>query len=244
MIPLRRVIQVAHRGLETRASVEDDFHHFRLTLTHDGATIRGVTTEAIRQPYTLCGRAGEELKAALGLPLTPRALDVLQALDARQQCTHQFDLAAIAIAAAARREPIRYEAEVTDPGAEISQATLKRDGTTTLAWTVKNYAVVEPAPFEGRSLGAGFTDWCARRLDDRTAEAALALRRTVFISRGRRMQAELNRLGHAMGSGGCWVQQPHRAPTAARVADSVRVFDDPRAPPGEADRGWLSFDAG
>jgi hypothetical protein len=237
---LRRVIQVSHRDGETRASVEDDFHHFRLRFTHDGRRVLKVDTEALRQPYSLCGRAGEELKAVERLDLSASVLAVIRRIDARQQCTHQFDLAAVAIAAAARRRPVRYEAVVTDLGDGGSEARLRRDGIEVLAWRVRDYAVETPDPYTGIRLGEGFTNWAATHLDEPAVESALVMRRAVFISRGRRMQAELNELGHARGGGGCWVQQPERAAQALRVSTSVRTFSE-AAPPGVADRAWLAY---
>lgn len=239
---LRRVIQVSHRPGETRASVEDDFHHFRLRLHHDGRRVLGVATETLRQPYSLCGRAGDELRAAEGLGITPEVLEVLRRMDARQQCTHQFDLAAVAIAAAARGRPVRYAAVVAEEGDGESLATLRRDGAEVLTWRVRNYAIEAPDPFAGVRLGEGFTAWTAGALTGEAIEAALVLRRAVFISRGRRMQAELNALGHARGGGGCWVQQPQRARQAARVSDSLRTFSESN-PPGELDRAWIAFEA-
>ena len=50
---------------------------------------------------------------------------------------------------------------------------------------MSDYAVQEPAPYSGIGLGAGFSAWVARNLDEDEAEDALVLRRAIFISSGR-----------------------------------------------------------
>jgi hypothetical protein len=54
------------------------------------------------------------------------------------------------------------------------------------------------------------------------------------------MQDEINRLGHARGTGGCWVHQPERAPQALRVSTSVRTFSEADPPGLLTGRGWRS----
>src|SRR3546814_9230972 len=60
-------------------------------------------------------------------------------------------------------------------------------------------------------LGRGFTAWAGTSLNTDDAEAALVLRRAIFISGGRGRTEELDRQPHAVARGGCWVQQPERS---------------------------------
>lgn len=238
---LNRVVRVAVANGVARAVVEDDFHHFRLTVRHAGGVVESLTSEGFRSPYSLCPAAGERLQELVGFKLTPKATDVFLHTDARLQCTHQFDLAALAITAAARGEGREYQINVPDLVDGRTNATLRSGGRQILSWIVEEYGVVAPAPFRGLALGRGFTDWVSKSLDAEQAEAALVLRRGVFVSRGRRMLEELDAQIHAPDRGGCWVRQPGRAEGARR---NVRSWRDFSADPGgltRSDDAWLAF---
>ena len=99
---LNRVIRMAARAGLARASLEDDVHHFRIEVVHDGSRVTAVNSQSLRNPFTLCPAAGARLTELNGQSLTVCISDIFAATDARQQCTHQLDLAAFAIAAAAR----------------------------------------------------------------------------------------------------------------------------------------------
>jgi len=241
---LHRTVRVAVRDGEARAVVEDDFHHFRVTIGHTGGVVTRAEAEAFRFPFSLCPAAGERLGEIVGMTVTPLMADVFRRTDARMQCTHQFDLAAVAVAAAARGTPRRYDIEVPDPVDGSTVATLDRDGTRIMDWRVESYAIAAPARFGGISLGAGFTEWVTANLDVEQAEAALVLRRGVFISRGRAILEALDRAPHAMTTGGCWVQQPGRSRTAMREVGSARDFTGGAHALTAADDAWLAFAGG
>jgi hypothetical protein len=238
---LHRTVRVAVGDGEARAVVEDDFHRFRVTIGHEAGVVTRAEAEAFRFPYSLCPAAGERLTEIVGMAVTPLMADVFRRTDARLQCTHQFDLAALAVAAAARGTARRYDVEVPDPVDGSTVATLDRDGARVMAWRVEAYAIAAPARFDGISLGAGFTDWVTANLDTDEAEAALVLRRGVFISRGRAMIEALDRAPHAMTTGGCWVQQPGRSRTATREIGSARDFTGGAHVLTAADDAWLAF---
>lgn len=241
---LHRTVRVAVREGESRAVVEDDFHHFRVTIGHEGGVVTRADADAFRFPFSLCPAAGERLSQIVGMAVMPFMADVFRYTDARLQCTHQFDLAAVAIAAAARGTPRRYDIEVPDAVEGSAVATLARDGTPAMEWRVAAYAIATPARFCGISLGAGFTEWVTANLDVEEAEAALVLRRGVFISRGRAMIKALDRAPHAMTTGGCWVQQPGRSRTATREVGSARDFTGGAHVLTAADDAWLAFAGG
>src|SRR3546814_12532079 len=91
-------------------------------------------------------------------------------------------------------------------------------------------------------LGRGFTAWAGTSLNTDDAEAALVLRRAIFISGGRGRTEELDRQPHAVARGGCWVQQPERASLATREKGTSRDHSDrpPQLP--ASDQGWLSLE--
>ena len=241
---LHRVIRLAGRPGEVRVTVEDDFHHFRVRLHHDGTCVTAVGAEGLRSPYTLCPAAGGELVALVGMPLSTDPTAALRVADARQQCTHQIDIAALAVAAAARGTLTRrYDIAVPDAMFGVERhARLKRDGVELLDWVLDGYAIAAPLPFAGLGLGTGFTDWVANRLDDEAAEAALVLRRGVFVAGGRPKKEWLDSLVHSPASGGCWVQQPAQHERALRIRGSSLDFTGRAELLAGEDGRWLAFD--
>lgn len=245
----RRRIVIAHRPAgdgqqgEARACLEDDFHHFRVTVQHGGGQVLAVQASAPRTPYTLCGSAAEQLQRLAGMPLSPLADSVNRATDASDQCTHQLDLAGLAIAAAASgRARRQYDIEVADRVDARSRAVLQRDGAPLLEWALTGTAISGPAPFEGLSLQHGFSRWVHARLPPDEAEAAIVLRRCALISLGRGKPLDLQ--VHAMPTGLCFTQQPARAPQALRMVGSTWDFsgsDRARALCAD-DACWLAFE--
>lgn len=238
---LNRIVRVTVAAGRARAAVEDDFHHFRLNLRHAAGCVVAIEPESLRFPYSLCPAAGERLHELVGAPLLPRASDIFRLTEPRLQCTHQFDLAALAIARAAQGAGVTYRIEIPDPVEGRTRARLWRDGRAVLTWDVEGYAISGPEPYAGRGLGAGFTDWVASRFDEAEAEAALVLRRGVFVSRGRRMLEQLDAQRHAPSYGGCWAHQPERAQQALRMVRSWRDFSGDADELGAGDEPWLGF---
>lgn len=108
--------QIDLRSWDARTVVawlEDECHHFGLTLTHDGERVTAVRVATPRDPWTSCAAVGEPLQALVGQPLVARCTDLGALVDMRRQCTHVFDLAGLALALAyARRQHRRYHGTV------------------------------------------------------------------------------------------------------------------------------------
>src|SRR5262249_13195078 len=105
------------------AALEDDFHHFIVTLRHDGSVVGGVTCVARRWPWTTCPDAAASLHALAGMPLSRRFPAAGAWTDPKQNCTHQFDAACYAITHAARGVAGGAEDDVRQYDLEI----LRRD---------------------------------------------------------------------------------------------------------------------
>jgi len=244
---LNRRIEIAVRPIgeardEARAVVEDDFHHFRVTLRAWDGRVREASSQALRRPTSLCTVAGERLSELIGLELNAAAAAVSEVVDARQQCTHQFDIAALAVAALAENRPHRvYEANVTDPEDECATAVLKGDGETVLAWTLRRARIVEPEPYAGRTVGSGFTAFARTLLLDE-AEAALVLRRAVFVAGGR-ILLPVTGERRQPPTGGCWVFQPERANLFKSIPNSSFDFTEHADRLTRGDQTWLRFEA-
>ncbi len=243
---MHRRIAVVSRSIgddaaEARAVVEDDFHHFRVAVRRRGQRVSEVYSHALRNPTVLCPSAGERLVEIVGMPLSAASVAVHEQVDARQQCTHMIDLAGLAVAALAQQRPRRlYEAVVPDRIGGRTRATLSRDGFPVLAWDMDGATVTGPHLFAGLEIGTGFTGWVRERLSLDEAEAALVLRRAVFISGGRGIN--LDAPGRRAGPmGGCWVWQPQRAAGATRNVGSTLDFTGRVDALIEDDQAWLDF---
>jgi hypothetical protein len=170
------------------------------------------------------------------------SMHALRFTDARQQCTHQLDLAALAVAAAARgTNTRRYDVVVPDQNGGDRHALLARDGIPMLDWVLDGYAIAGPQPFAGQSLAEGFTRWVTQNLNEEAAEAALVLRRGVFISGGRALGYDWNAVRTASPTGKCWVQQAERAERAFREIGAKRDFSGRTELLTQADNAWLAF---
>ena len=243
MTAFHRRVEVATREtapgrLEARCAVQDDFHHFRLTVRAAEGRVSEITPEAVRNPNPLCPTAGLRIAELIGIPLNEASAAVNEAVDPRMQCTHQLDLAGVALAALARRRPRRvYEARSPERIDGRDYAILLRDGVEVLRWEMEHDRILAPDPYGGRSLGAGFTRF-ARTLPLEEAEAALVLRRAAFVSLGR--DFDIDDSDFAGPVGGCWAWQPERVAIARQKARRV-VWDGRTDELAACDEAWLSF---
>lgn len=224
---LRRRILLQPEPGAVRAELEDDFHHFIVTLIHDGERIVRVTTAAPRHPWTSCPAAGDLLAARLA----GVELGEADGFDSPfSHCTHMLDLALLAAAHARDAEPLLYSMFVSDPGAGLCSAQLWRDDRTLINWTLDGDRVASGAG-RGRNLRE-LRDWLAE-LPIALREAAMALRRAVFISAGRRYDYEgMNNAAELTKQAGvCFSFQPVRSAQALPMRGSKLDFTVDRAGP-------------
>ncbi len=186
--------------------LEDDFHHFRVSIAHEDGVVTAVDGETPRHPWTTCPAALGPLRDLVGVPVTRESAVVAAHADARKTCTHWYDLAGLAIAqAAAGRLRRRYDVAIPDRDPRgHTVADLARDGAPVLSWQVDLQTVLEPDPFTGQAMGRGFLAWAATTFaaDPDAEEAAVVLRRACRISLGRLMNLDryerASEIGHDM----------------------------------------------
>jgi hypothetical protein len=217
----------------TVGELEDDCHHFRIDLRHDGSTIVSAEGRYFRGPWTTCAKAGEPLRAIEGHPMRPVASAIGAYSDARANCTHLFDLTGLAMAHAFRAEEQRqYDMIVTDmqaPPSLTQDATIWRDGNEIVHWQLEQREVIGPAAWAGAPLRNKFIKWAEERLDADTAEAAIALRRVIDIAMSR--TGNLDRFDRAEGvtssvmMGRCMTYSPQHVAVAVRVKGSARNWE-------------------
>ncbi|MGZ8751508.1 MAG: DUF2889 domain-containing protein [Acidimicrobiia bacterium] len=216
-----------------KAALEDDFHRFTVVVQHDSKVVMGISATAGRWPWSTCPAAGAQLEQLVGMELSTRCTAVAAVADPRWQCTHQFDLAGLAVAHAARDDAIdrQYDIEVppaTEAGVQVPR--LWRDGTLALKWTIGYGAgLTAPPPFTGAPWRGGFIKWADATLEPDAAEAAIVLRRACEIGMGRGMNLEgygsAAELAELM-TGVCYTMQPEVMPGARREIGSIRDFAD------------------
>src|SRR5436190_762846 len=113
----RRIRVIATAPGVVEGGLEDDQHYFTVTLRHDDACVLSVESGSVRSPWTTCADAAAPLRALAGMPLSDRCLAVTEWTASVEHCTHQLDLAGLAVAHAARvvagGSPSRqYDAEI------------------------------------------------------------------------------------------------------------------------------------
>lgn len=211
--------------------LEDDFHYFVVTIRHDGAVVTGTEAVAHRWPWTTCPDAGDRLAELVGMALSPRCLAVGAVTDPRMQCTHQFDLAGLAIAHATRAAEVRqYDAEVpfgAQAGGPVA-VRLRRDGEEALVWTLDGFACVDPEPYASAPWRGGFLKWADTTLPVEEAEAAAVLRRSCDIGIGRGAHLETYPRASMLDMGRvpvCYTFQPEQAEVSFRQVGTIRDWD-------------------
>lgn len=227
----RRIRLVRTDATTVVGGLEDDFHYFLVTVEHDATQVTAISARAIRWPWTTCPEAGAQLDALVGMELSPRCLAVGAVTNPRLQCTHQFDLAGLAIAHAARATVARqYDTEVPY-GAQSGgprQVRLWRDGVETLVWTLDGHACVDPEPYASAPWRGGFLKWADTTLTVDDAEAAAVLRRScdIGLGRGADLEAYPRASQLAMGSSGvCFTFQPDVATRSFRQIGTILDWD-------------------
>ncbi|MBB3860916.1 hypothetical protein GGQ88_002185 [Novosphingobium hassiacum] len=237
---LRRLIDLQRNNVGTVAAwIEDDFHHFGVTVSHDGAVVTDVTATTLRAPWSTCPGAALPLRTLIGKPLIERASAVGTLLNMRQQCTHMFDLAGLALAHAWHgREHRSYEVVVPDRRLkriegrnfefDLARCTLWRDGEVVMEWDVEEPLVIGPEPFGGQSLNRGFREW-TDALPIEAAEQAFVLRRAIMVAAGRTMDLDaLDKPDGAMMGGMCHTYGLPDLTKVVRSKGSSRNFEQGR----------------
>jgi hypothetical protein len=234
----RRILVRTVAPGEVVADLEDDFHHFIVTLRHDGGTVTAVEAESIRWPWSTCPGAAAPLRALAGAPLSIRWTHAARWTSPSLNCTHQFDAAAHAITHAARsgdrreRDTRQYDVEVAAVLARGDVPARNRlwvDGRLALQWHMRpaQEPIDLPAELAGAPWRGGFLRWADENLEPDFAEQACVLRRASDIGMGRGMALDdipvASQLPASM-RGVCHSLQPEVAPVALRNVGSIRDF--------------------
>lgn len=196
------------------AAIEDDMHHFRVTLVHDGETVSEVRTEAIRWPWTTCPAAGDHLARRM----TGARLAELGQIDPPQShCTHQYEIALLAAAHALDAGPVLYSAFAADRHGRSQHGELFRNGVKVLDWMMEGSRIVSEGPWQDRDLRQ-FKEWSGLLAPDEV-EAVKVLRRVIHTSSARLWDGRGYPTADMVtgSAGACYTFDPARAAGAAHV---------------------------
>lgn len=205
--------------------VVDDFHVFSVLVRHEGGAVAAIAGKAWRYPWRTCVEAPRMLARLLGMRLEGRGRAVYDVTDYSAQCTHQFDIAGLTLAHAARGTGDGwYDCAVRDPVDGVRRASLRSNLAGPLDWRVKGQVIETPEPFAGQSLPA-MGGWVRERFTGVEADAVLLLRQSVRTAHGRQMDIDAYPTAAALGmTPVCYSFQPENAPRADRMRGSVRDF--------------------
>jgi hypothetical protein len=231
----RRAIRLRSEPGCASAEVEDDFHHFAVTVLHDGERVTDATGRAVRYPWSQCPMAASALPALAGLAVSADPTAIYRHLDPLGQCTHMLEIAGLAVTQAARGLGARrYDASVTDPVDGRAVAELLCDGTALARWVLQDGVIVEPAERSGQRP-VGFRSGAMRSLPPAEAETLLILRRALHLAGARSLDVDSFPTAAAMGRPpSCFVFRPGVAERAQRRYGSVRDFSGTGGPLPEA----------
>jgi len=221
----RRAIRLQAQAGQASAEIEDDFHHFVVTVLHDGAQVTSARGQAIRYPWSSCPLAAGALGALAGLPVSTDATAVYRHVDALLQCTHMFEMAGLAVTHAARGPGERlYAATVSDPLDGHIEAELACDGAPVFRWRLLEGVITEPERHRGKRPSE-FRSQSLAGLPHEEAEHLLILRRSVALAGARGMDIDRFATAADMQRGrACFVFRPGIAEQAMRRRGSVRDF--------------------
>lgn len=235
----RRMIDLKRRDANTVVGwLEDDFHHFGVTLVHDGDVITEVSSTAVRYPWTSCGLAPNALQPLVGKTLSPRCSDIGGLLAMREQCTHIFDLAGLVMAHAVRGISHRHYQTITEnreilgwknhknPIFGPTTIHLEQDGKIVMQWRSEKADIIDNDTGHRQSLGRGFREW-TESLDLEHGEYATILRRALLVSGGRSMVHDNYPSAAAMEQPElCYSFQASRRDSALRMHDTTKDYAD------------------
>jgi hypothetical protein len=227
----RRVHVVTLQPGVVETALQDDFHHFVVTLRHDGERVESADAQSRRWPWSTCPDAAVPLRQLAGMPLARRFTGAGRWTYLKQNCTHQFDAACHTITHAAWQRTARvYDVEVPrrDPATGASRCRLWVDGELSLEWEITWAGIVAATPpFDVAPWKGGFMRWADETLPEDAAERAITLRRACDIGMGRGMDldaiAVANDLPRTM-AGVCHTMQPGVVEVAFRHVGSIRDF--------------------
>ena len=230
----RRRIHLRADNNAVAVELEDGNHGFRIVLRHDGEQVSGIDMDALRHPFNTCPEALGPLQRIVGHRLDSAAQTLRDRLVPGDNCTHLFDMAALAVShAGCSGTELDYdmavEDEVTgDETARAARVEISCNGRSVHAWQVRAHHIVAPPALAGLPMMRGFHAWASRHFNASELEAAIALQRAYFVAQSRRHSfdppAANPAIGDGMPQGSCYSYNHGAVERAVRSTNTVRDF--------------------
>jgi hypothetical protein len=224
----------------------DDTHHaIWVRMAHDGHVVTTATGGFNRMPNTACPGAGIALKELCGMPLATPLSKLYGDGRPQRNCTHMFDVAALALMHARRETAMRvFDVTIPDAATGPQQTDVRLDGKVIHSWLVADGSIVDPVAFAGRALIGGFSAWAYSTFEGDRLESALVLQKGWFVSRARRYVLDTTAVAlasrRATSSGVCYAYTEPQSSSAWTIPGYVRDFSDgvvETMPPAETSDG-------
>lgn len=229
---LHRKILLRKDGNTVLADLEDNCHVFRVRLTHDNIKVTAVSGEALRYPNNTCPGSLELLQRLCDVSLGGGPGAFAKSTNAREFCTHLFDLACLAYTHATRAEDTRlYHAMVRDEDEDgICDAKVLINGKTVVHWRLKQHVVQDDNHFRNVNVHSGFTRWATANLTGDELESAIVLSKTNFVSMSRRVDTEkvagTQLVNGIMPKDICYTYRSPIMETAFHLKDTTRDYSN------------------
>lgn len=231
----RRRIRLLREKDAMLALLDDSNHAMWVRVRHDGQHVTGVEAQTQRAPNTNCPFAYEALRELVGLPLAIDRAELYGKGRAVRNCTHLFDIAALAMKYA-RSDVERRVYDVTVPDAdrpgEPVVASVAIDGRCILEWKIRRGLLTEFRDEDDNPIPMlrGFTKWAVARLKDEALEAAFVLQPAYLVSTGRTaivdQQRDLPIDAIPWLTGACYAYRPERINAGTQCVGNVKDFSD------------------
>lgn len=239
----RRRIRLINSPQRIEAQLEDNNHAFKVSLVHDNDKITSIEALPLRYPFSTCPGATKPIQSLLGHSLEqpleqPLGKDFhhptsIQAEDRKpgNNCTHIYDLVALAIDHLRRGEPERlYDIAVSDELNDTCSASVACNGKTIHSWQVKPYVIIAPETLRDGPLLKGFYRWAESTFQGDILEAARVLQRGYFVAQTRRFDYE-NTAGRMaeddeMPEGACFSYNAGNVENAKQTHNMIRDFSE------------------
>jgi hypothetical protein len=229
-IIVRRAVSLANSNASTCAGwLEDNFHHFGVTIRHENGRVVDVEVSTVRYPWTSCADAGHPMEVLVGSSLIERPEVLDSRFPMQMQCTHIFELAALTMAHALHsHEDRRFDMVVrrAPSGPDSYDCALSCNGEEQLILFIDGSQIVSPTQYEGRDLYSGFREWIAA-LPAEEAMRLWLMRRAAWLASGA-SRFTPTPVAHGTGLGPvCHTYQPENRHTAFAMPYSRRDVTDP-----------------
>jgi hypothetical protein len=214
------------------AELEDCNHGFRSRVYHDGKTVTDIVAETPRIPLTTCPGAVEPIRALAGMAIGSDIETINRNGQPKANCTHLFDLTALAIRHAGRDEALRvYDVTVDDESDEDGgDSRVFRNGELIHHWHTRQWELLAPAAIAGNPLYRGFTLWASSAFSGEEQEAAFVLQKGYFVAQARRHDLSSIEgrpaIDNTIMHGACYSYSSPQIELAKSTAKSTRDFTD------------------